>query len=256
MAEPPLAGQTVVVLGGSAGIGLATARRARAEGAHVVITGRDPERLARAAADLGSTETAQGTQSTQIQTAPFDVADETALHQFFDQLSQQLGGPIGHVLVSAGGPYYAPFAELDVADAMRYVSRSLALPLNVARFASPRMGPGGSLTFIGGTGARRPGKGLSIIGAVSAAAPALVANLALEVAPVRVNLIAPGFVDTPLSATLLGAGLDARREELRRSLPVHRVTEPSDVAALAVHLMVNPVLTGATYDIDGGQQLL
>jgi NAD(P)-dependent dehydrogenase (short-subunit alcohol dehydrogenase family) len=241
MAEPQLAGQTVVVLGGSAGIGLATARLARAEGANVVITGRDPERLARAAADVGAS-----------QTAHFDVADEAALHQFLDRLE----GPIGHVLVSAGGPYYAPFAELDVADAMAYVSRSLALPLNVARFASPRMGPGGSLTFIGGTGARRPGKGLSIIGAVSAAAPALVANLALEVAPVRVNLIAPGFVDTPLSATLLGDQLDARREELRRTLPVHRVTEPSDVAALAVHLMVNPVLTGATYDIDGGQQLL
>jgi NAD(P)-dependent dehydrogenase (short-subunit alcohol dehydrogenase family) len=241
MAEPQLAGQTVVVLGGSAGIGLATARLARAEGANVVITGRDPERLARAAADVGAS-----------QTAHFDVADEAALHQFLDRLE----GPIGHVLVSAGGPYYAPFADLDVADAMAYVSRSLALPLNVARFASPRMGPGGSLTFIGGTGARRPGKGLSIIGAVSAAAPALVANLALEVAPVRVNLIAPGFVDTPLSATLLGDQLDARREELRRTLPVHRVTEPSDVAALAVHLMVNPVLTGATYDIDGGQQLL
>ena len=140
MAEPQLAGQTVVVLGGSAGIGLATARLARAEGANVVITGRDPERLARAAADVGAS-----------QTAHFDVADEAALHQFFDRLE----GPIGHVLVSAGGPYYAPFAELDVADAMAYVSRSLALPLNVARFASPRMGPGGSLTFIGGTGARR-----------------------------------------------------------------------------------------------------
>ena len=148
MAEPQLAGQTVVVLGGSAGIGLATARRARAEGANVVITGRDPERLARAAADVGAT-----------QTAHFDAADEPALQQFFDQLGQQLDGPIGHVLVAAGGPYYAPFAELDVADAMRYVSRALALPLNVARFASPRMGPGGSLTFIGGTGARQAREG-------------------------------------------------------------------------------------------------
>jgi NAD(P)-dependent dehydrogenase (short-subunit alcohol dehydrogenase family) len=118
------------------------------------------------------------------------------------------------------------------------------------------MGPGGSLTLIGGTGARRPGKGLSIIGAVSAALPSLAANLALEIAPVRVNVIAPGFVDTPLSASLLGDQLDARRDELRRTLPVQRVTEPSDVAALAIHLMTNPVLTGATYDIDGGQGLL
>jgi NAD(P)-dependent dehydrogenase (short-subunit alcohol dehydrogenase family) len=71
-----------------------------------------------------------------------------------------------------------------------------------------------------------------------------------------VNLIAPGFVDTPLSASLLGDRLDARREELRSTLPVGRVTQPEDVAALAIHLMTNPVLTGATYDIDGGQQLL
>ena len=86
--------------------------------------------------------------------------------------------------------------------------------------------------------------------------PALVASLALELAPIRVNLIAAGFVDTPLSASLLGDQLDARREELRSSLPIGRVVGPNDVAALAVHLMANTALTGATYDIDGGQQLL
>ena len=86
--------------------------------------------------------------------------------------------------------------------------------------------------------------------------PALVANLALELAPIRVNLIAPGFVDTPLSATLLGDQLDTRRAELRATLPIGRVVGPADVAALAVHVMTNTALTGATYDIDGGQQLL
>jgi NAD(P)-dependent dehydrogenase (short-subunit alcohol dehydrogenase family) len=86
--------------------------------------------------------------------------------------------------------------------------------------------------------------------------PALVANLALELAPIRVNLIAPGFVDTPLSATLLGDQLDARRDELRAQLPIGRVVGPADVAALAVHLMTNTALTGATYDVDGGQQLI
>jgi NAD(P)-dependent dehydrogenase (short-subunit alcohol dehydrogenase family) len=84
--------------------------------------------------------------------------------------------------------------------------------------------------------------------------PALVANLALELAPIRVNLIAPGFVDTPLSASLLGDGLDERRNELRATLPIGRVVGPEDVAALAVHVMINTVLTGATFDIDGGQQ--
>lgn len=70
------------------------------------------------------------------------------------------------------------------------------------------------------------------------------------------NLIAAGFVDTPLSASLLGDQLDARREERRATLPIHRVVEPADVAALAVHIMCNDALTGATYDIDGGQQLI
>jgi NAD(P)-dependent dehydrogenase (short-subunit alcohol dehydrogenase family) len=84
--------------------------------------------------------------------------------------------------------------------------------------------------------------------------PALTKALALELAPVRVNLIAPGFVDTPLSASLLGAQLDARREQLRATLPIRRVVGPADIAMLAVHLMTNTAITGATYDIDGGQQ--
>lgn len=86
--------------------------------------------------------------------------------------------------------------------------------------------------------------------------PALTASLALELAPIRINLIAPGFVDTPLSASLLGDDLDRRREELRSTLPIGRVVGPADVAALAVHLMINTAVTGATYDIDGGQQFV
>jgi NAD(P)-dependent dehydrogenase (short-subunit alcohol dehydrogenase family) len=109
---------------------------------------------------------------------------------------------------------------------------------------------------VSGTGARRPGIGMGIVAAITAAMPAVTANLALELAPIRVNLIAPGFVDSPLSARLLGDDLDARRAELRERLPIRRVIAPADVAALAVHLMTNTALTGATYDIDGGQQLL
>jgi NAD(P)-dependent dehydrogenase (short-subunit alcohol dehydrogenase family) len=97
---------------------------------------------------------------------------------------------------------------------------------------------------------------LSLIGAVTAAMPALTKNLALELAPIRVNLIAAGFVDTPLSASLLGDQLDARREQLRTTLPIRRVVGPADIAALAVHLMANTAVTGATFDIDGGQQLV
>jgi NAD(P)-dependent dehydrogenase (short-subunit alcohol dehydrogenase family) len=109
---------------------------------------------------------------------------------------------------------------------------------------------------MGGTGGRRPARGYASIGALTAAGPALTKSLALELAPVRVNMIAAGFVDTPLSSVLLGDQLDARRRQLRETLPIGRVVEPEDVAALAVHLMTNTALTGATYDIDGGQQLV
>ncbi|MET0684077.1 MAG: SDR family oxidoreductase [Solirubrobacteraceae bacterium] len=238
---PELAGQTVVVIGGSAGIGLETARRARAEGADVILAARDPAKLERAAGELG----ARGT-------AAFDATDPDALRDFFAGLPS----PVDHVMVTAGGPYYAPLDEIDFAEALRHLDGELLGPLRLARHAAERVRPGGTLVFMGGTGARRPARGLTLIGAVTAALPALVANLAVELAPVRVNLVAAGFVDTPLSATLLGEGLETRRRQLRETLPIGRVVGPADVAALAVHLMANTALTGATYDVDGGQQLV
>jgi len=239
--EPELAGQTVVVIGGSAGIGLETARRARAEGADVILTGRDPDRLKQAALEAGAQRT-----------AAFDATDPAALDRFF----QGLPGQIGHVMVTGPGPYYAPLADLDRERAHHDFDAHLWLAIAVAQHAVGRVRPGGTLLFMGGTGGRRPGVGRALISAATAALPALIANLAVEVAPVRVNLIAAGFVDTPLSAQLLGDDLDARREQLRATLPTGRVVGPADVAALAVHIMSNTALTGATYDIDGGQQLV
>jgi NAD(P)-dependent dehydrogenase (short-subunit alcohol dehydrogenase family) len=235
----PLLGQTVMVIGGSSGIGLATARLARAEGADVIITARDPDRLHRAGLELGAS------------IAAFDATDFRRLERFFDELP----APIDHVLVTGPGPYYAPLAEIDFEQAHRGFDAHLLLPLQVARSAVGKVRPGGTLLFIGGTGGRRPASG-ALIAATTAALAALAKNLALEVAPIRVNVIAAGFVDTPLSATLLGNQLDARREQLRTTLPIGRVVGPADIAALAVHLMTNTAMTGATVDIDGGQQLV
>jgi NAD(P)-dependent dehydrogenase (short-subunit alcohol dehydrogenase family) len=159
-------------------------------------------------------------------------------------------------MVTAGGPYYAPLAEMDFDEARRALQERPMLMVGVARYAAGKVRPGGTLLFMGGTGARHPAAGVGLMSAMTAALPALTASLALEVAPVRVNLIAAGFVDSPLSASLLGEHLEERRSELRARLPIGRVVEPSDVAALAVHIMTNTALTGATYDIDGGQQLL
>ena len=145
---------------------------------------------------------------------------------------------------------------MDFAEASRDIRERLLVTLGVARFGAARMRPPGTLLFIGGTGGRRTAVGYTLISAMTAALPPLIANLALELAPIRANLIAAGFVDTPLSASLLGDQLEARRAELRATLPIGRVVGPTDVAALAVHIMVNTALTGATYDIDGGQQLV
>ena len=236
-----LSGQTVIVLGGSAGIGLETARLAGAQGAAVIITGRNPERLEQAA-DAVSAQA----------TAAFDVNDAAALDGFFQGLST----PIDHVLVTAGAPHYGPILEMAPDEVRDALSGHALLAIRVARNLAGRMRPGGALLLLGGTGGRKIAVGLGLASAVTAAMPALTATLALELSPARVNLIAPGFVDTPLSASILGEGLDARREQLRTTLPIRRVVGPADVAALAVHLMTNTALTGATYDIDGGQQFV
>ena len=238
---PELHGQTVVVIGGSAGIGVETARRARAEGASVILTGRNPERLERAAREVGA-----------LSSAAFDATDDAALASFF----RGLPSVIDHVMVTAGQPHYGRLLEMDLMEARRALDDHLLLVLQVARNAAVRMRAGGTLLFMGGTGGRRPGPGLGLVPTVTMALPALAASLALEVAPVRVNVIAAGFVDTPLSASLLGEELENRRNELRATLPIRRVVGPGDVAALAVHIMTNTALTGATFDIDGGQQLV
>ena len=236
-----LPGQTVVVIGGSAGIGLETARLARAEGAEVIIAARNPERLERAAREIGARSF-----------ATLDAEDPAALEAFFADLPEQ----IDHVLLTGGGPYYGLLEDFDFDAAERSFNDHLFVPVRIAQLAVGRVRPLGTLLFVGGTGGRRRGPGLAMIGAGTAAMPALVANLAVEIAPIRVNLLAAGFVDTPLSASLLGDQLEARREELRATLPIGRVVGPEDVASLAVHIMQNTALTGATYDIDGGQQLV
>jgi NAD(P)-dependent dehydrogenase (short-subunit alcohol dehydrogenase family) len=239
--EPELRGQTVVVVGGSSGIGFAVARRARSEGASVILAGRNPERLERASRELGGASTSS-----------FDAKDPASLARFF----RDLPTPIDHVMVTAGGPHYGRLLDLASERTRRALDEDLLLMLEIAGHARGKVNPGGTLLFMSGTGGRRPGLGFGIMSTLTASTAALTANLALELAPVRVNLIAAGFVDTPLSASLLGDQLDHRRAELRAKLPIRRVVVPEDVAALAVHIMSNTALTGATYDIDGGQQLV
>ena len=238
---PGLLGQTVAVIGGSAGIGLETARRARAEGAKLILAARNPERLEHASRELGP-----------LSSAAFDATNFDQLKTFFDALPT----PIDHVLVTGPGPYYSPLAELrdrkgtpgcrspsPSAVAGRSLRRKQVRPGRYpALHGQDRRSP-----HVAGTRSR--------LGPHSRASQPSPGTSHSSFAPVRVNLIAAGFVDTWLSASLLGDQLDAQREQLRATLPIRRVVGPEDVAALAVHLMTNTALTGATYDIDGGQQL-
>jgi NAD(P)-dependent dehydrogenase (short-subunit alcohol dehydrogenase family) len=239
--EPELLGQTVVVIGGSSGIGLATARRVRGEGANVILTGHHPgDALQRAALDLDA-----------LSTAAFDANDPAELARFFAGLPKG----IDHVMVTAGGPHYGRLLETKSDDLRHALSDRPLLAIEAARNCVDRVTAGGTLLLMSAEGGQ-PSVGSGAELTVAAALPALTANLALELAPVRVNLIAAGFVDTGLSASLLGSDLEKRRDQLRATLPIRRVVGPDDVAALAVHIMSNTALTGATFTIDGGQQLI
>ena len=200
-----------------------TARRARAGGASVILTGRNPERLDQAALELGAERT-----------AAFDANDPASLQSFFRDLT----GPIDHVMVTAGAPHYGPPLQMPLEEARRGLNEHLLLALAVARGAAGKVKPAGSRIFMGGTGARRPRVfRLAIASTVTVAFPALIANLALELAPVRVNLIAAGFVDTPLSAAILGDDLDKRRDELRANAahPARRRTGRRGRASRSYH---------------------
>ncbi len=244
LGDPNLKGRHVVVIGGSSGIGRATARGALDAGARVTIAARDVTRLREAAADLGG----------DVETAALDVTQEDQVSGVFTAL-----GEVDHVLLSAGTPMFGPFDALDLDQVRRYWDTQLGSLLTVARHGTAKMNAGGSLAFITSTQNRRP----AAIGAIPAAVfghgvEVLTANLALDLGRrgIRVNCVACGFVDTPLTAGALGDRFAARVAELTESLPIGRVVLPDDVAALVLHLFRNDAITGAVTPIDGGQSLM
>jgi NAD(P)-dependent dehydrogenase (short-subunit alcohol dehydrogenase family) len=237
--DQSLAGQTLLVIGGSTGIGFETARAAHEEGAKVIVTARDPERLQRAGLEL------QGS------IAAFDATDFQRLSKFFAALPT----PIDHVLVSGPGHHPLSLVEFGVDAARVDLEAHLLLPLQVAREAVAVIRPPGTLLFIGCTDGRPAMANVAFISAITVALSAMAKSLASQLAPIRVNVITAGFVDTPGSAATLEDGV-RRGERLAPTLPIRRVVGPADVAALAIHLMRNTAITGGTFEIDGGQQLV
>ncbi len=234
-------GTTVVVIGGSSGIGLATARAALGAGADVVITGRSTERL----------DAAAGVLDGRARTAALDSADEAATRALFETLDV-----VHHIFVSAGA--VGPGALTADTEQLRPLLETRVWgSVFAAKYGAPRMTAGGSITFCSGVSSIRPRPGGSSVSSASAAAvEALARSLALELAPIRVNVVVPGLVDTPLVSGMFGDRHADAMEAVGKTLPVGRVGQPEDIADAVLFLMGNGYVTGTTLIIDGGRLLV
>lgn len=240
MTETNFAGQRVVITGGSGGIGRALARDLAARGATPVLLGRDPERLAEAAATVAG----------HVETAVVDVTDEEAVSAFFAG-----GRPFDHLVTAAAGTVRGNVVELDTAKARLLFESKYWGQYHCVKHGAPHLSERGSIVLFSGWISRKPMAGVSTLAAVDAAIEALGRTLALELAPRRVNVVTPGMIDTPLWSARLSP--DAQRDHFRRvgeALPVGRAGTAEDVAHAVRFLMENGFTTGAVIDVDGGQR--
>src|SRR5712691_2025264 len=231
-----LTNSTVVILGGSSGIGLATAKAAKAEGARVVITGRSPERLRAAQAELGG----------EVKAVALDVGDEAGTRALFAELER-----IDHVFITAGAVLFDPKLAPDAESIRPALDTRFWGAFYAAKFAATRMSSGGSITFMSGAAAIRPIRGASVATASCGAVEAFARALAVDLAPIRVNTIQPGLIDTPFLDTL-GERRNAFMTEYSKRLPVGRPGRSEEVADAVLFLMKNGFVTGITLTIDGG----
>jgi NAD(P)-dependent dehydrogenase (short-subunit alcohol dehydrogenase family) len=234
-----LLGRTVVVVGGSSGIGLEVARQAKQAGADVAIAGRSAEKLEAAAHEIGGASMAVA-----------DIADEMAVARLFEGL-----GSVDHVFVSAGGLTAGPLVTADLRSFKQGVDERIWGNLHVIRAAAPKMS-GGSITLMSGIRAERPAPGTSMTTALVAAVEGLTKALALELAPIRVNAVAPGWVDTPLVRGLLASNTDAVLSAEGAKLPVRRTGRPEDLGQAVLFLMTNGYMSGEILHVDGGGRLI
>jgi NAD(P)-dependent dehydrogenase (short-subunit alcohol dehydrogenase family) len=230
--------QRVVIIGGSSGIGAGIAEACLAEGAAVTLVGRSAERLRAAAARLGPN----------VSIAQADATREDDVERLFED------GPVNHVVITAVQACYAPVRSLDL-DAARSALLGKVLPaLLVAKHA--RFAAGGSLLLTSGINALRPTPGASAVAAGNGAVEALGRTLAVELAPTRVLVLAPGWVDTPVWDVIAGDSKAQRFAAHAAKLPVGRVGTPADLGAAAVFLLTNGYMTGTIVRIDGGHPLV
>jgi NAD(P)-dependent dehydrogenase (short-subunit alcohol dehydrogenase family) len=236
-----MTGQQVVVIGGTSGIGLAIARQSEAAGAHVTIASRRQANID-AALDLFKDATGH----------VVDVLDPGSVTALFDQV-----GPFAHLVYTAGGPLsMMMIADLDLDQARSFFEARYFGALNAVHMGIPHLAPGGSITLTSGTAAEHPGSGWALGASVCGAMNSLTRSLAVELAPIRVNAVAPGVTRSAVWSQMSDADREGMYEQLGDALPLGRVGEPADAADAYLYCMTQPYTTGQVVTVDGGSVLV
>jgi NAD(P)-dependent dehydrogenase (short-subunit alcohol dehydrogenase family) len=232
---------TIVIFGGSSGVGEVTARLLAERGASIVIVGRDAEKLEAARQRIGRDVTA----------ARVDATDRAAVDRFFAERER-----VDHlILCQSGGKGAGPFRALSLDDVRSGFEAKFFAQVGVAQAALPKLRPDGSITFVTAASARAAVRGTAGLGAINAAIEAVARTLALELAPLRVNAVSPGVIDTPWWERMPREAKDAFFQQAAENLPVRRVGKPEDVAAAIALLVDNGFMTGTVLEVDGGARL-
>ncbi|MGX5846219.1 SDR family oxidoreductase [Mesorhizobium sp. PL10] len=245
MADMEIAKSKIVIVGGGSGMGLALARRCLTAGAEIIIVGRNADRLERAREALLQPEA--------VTVAAVDIAHEDQVAHLFRQV-----GRIDHIVSTAADieGVYELLPSVDLKAAQRVVGSKFYGPLLLAKHGAPQLSTNGSITFTSGIAAYRPAARGSVVAAVNAALEGLVRALAVELAPIRVNAVSPGWVDTPIWHFVAGDKKDETLDAMARRLPVGRVGQPDDIADAITFLMGNGFTTGTVLHVEGGHRLI
>ena len=233
-------GQRIVIIGGSSGMGFATAKMAAAEGAAVVIASRSEERLQKAKSRIEG----------DVEILTVDVVDEGSVKVFFDKV-----GEFDHLTTPGNEAAMGRFLEMDTKTARAAFDSKFWGQYYAAKYGAPRLRSGGSITLFAGIWSQRPVPGGTVITAINSAIEGLGRALAMELAPIRVNTVSPGIVDTPIYSMMTPDAKESMFKEAAASMPVKRIGKPEEIAKTVLYLMSNGYATGSTLYVDGGATL-
>ncbi len=241
-----LQNKRIIVIGASSGMGLATASLFHQKGAHVVMVGRNEAKLQKAARAIADNDD-------RLTLIAADMTTDEGRRTIMEA-----SGAIDHLVVTAADLKYMPIKDFTVEAAEYVIQSKLLAPLFLAQAALPILAKDGSVTFVSGIAAERPIPGGALTGAVNGGLNALVRGMAIELAPIRVNTVSPGWVETPLWQHIIPD--EVKREEafaaMRAKIPARRIGQPEDIAKAIESVVTNGFMSGSTVYVDGGQRLI